>query len=182
MSVSRSPLAVLALGASGLALGCSVLSSLRPNEARCYPPAPDFSEADLVGTWIAGVPDNSDALVIRPDGTYKQEIHVKFAEGAPTEYQSEWQPWRLEYSEDGIAYLHLESYSFCGMNSSISCQQRDGDGYDICQDESVSMENEGILLVLGTNLPDMSPEAEVFYYLHYPMGSEGSWVYIRQEP
>jgi hypothetical protein len=87
----------------------------------------------------------------------------------------------LEYSEDGIAYLHLDDYRFCGMNPSISCKETDGGGYDICRDESISMENEGILLVLGTNTKETPPGAPVYYYLHYPLGSEDSWVYILQE-
>jgi hypothetical protein len=61
------------------------------------------------------------------------------------------------------------------MNSDISCEKRDGDGYDFCQDESILMNGEGILIVLET--PD-----EHYYYLHYPLGSENSYMYRLQEP
>jgi len=120
--------------------------------------------------------------VIRPDGTYKQVVHVEFVEGPPTDFESQWQRWRLEYSEGGIPYLHLNGYRFCGMNPTISCQETDGGGYDICRDESIAMEDEGILLVLGTNTEGTSPEDPQYYYLHYPLGSEDSWVYALQDP
>jgi hypothetical protein len=61
----------------------------------------------LVGRWEAGVPNKSDTIIIRADGKYKQMKHM----GVPiVKYESEWQPWWVEYSETGVLYLHLEQY------------------------------------------------------------------------
>jgi hypothetical protein len=70
------------------------------------------------------------------------------------------------------------------MNPGISCEKREGGGYDFCRDESIKMPNEGILLVLAAKDAQL-PATEVVQYhvrLHYPMGSENSWVYTLQEP
>jgi hypothetical protein len=130
---------------------------------------------------MAGRPGRSDILTIRSDGTYRQEIDVQMAEGPPIVFEGDWQSWMLDFSEAGVAYLHLSGYRFCGMNPALSCAQTDGDGYDFCRDKSLSMDDEGILLVLGTNTEDTPPGSEV-YYLHFPLGSEDSWVYTLRGP
>ncbi len=127
-----------------------------------------------MGTWFAGNPDHSDTLIIRNDGSYKQIVHIKFPKQSPLEYESDWQPWHLE-SKENIVYLHLDGMSFCGMNSEISCNVRSGGGYDFCRDEYLPMNDEGILLVLGTANPNN-------IFLFYPLGSENSYVYSKQEP
>jgi hypothetical protein len=144
------------------------------NAPRCSPPSSSFSESDLIGTWMSGRPDQSDTLIIRADGTYQQIIHIEFPEKSPIDYRSDWQGWHLEYSEDNIPYLHLNGMRFCGMNPAISCEKRDGDGYDFCQDKSMKMNGEGILLMLETT--------DKQYYLHYPLGSENTWIYGQQRP
>ena len=151
----------------------NALSDLIPKENRCLSslPSPDFSEADLVGTWWAGYasyPKRSDTLVIREDGTYKQTIHLD----VPTvDYESDWQRWWLEYHTSGIPYLHLEGMRFCAINPSFNCNDPTGHmvWYDFCEDTSIAMDNEGILIVLGKTLD-------------FPMGSENSWFYHRQVP
>jgi hypothetical protein len=150
---------------------------------RCSPAVGDFSEANLVGTWIAGRPDQMDTLIIRADGTYKQIVHVEFPKRSPIDYESGWQPWNLEYSEDDIAYLHLDGMRFCGMNPSISCDVRDGDGHDFCRNEYLPMNGEGILLVLeASGESSDTNEPNYIYYLHYPLGSENSWTYSLKKP
>jgi hypothetical protein len=55
-----------------------VVSDLMPKENSCLsslPPA-SFSKANLVGTWVARRLGDSDTLIIREDGTYKQIIHL----------------------------------------------------------------------------------------------------------
>lgn len=47
-------IAVVGLAVMAMAGACQVLSSATRSEPRCSPPAGDFSEADLVGTWMAG--------------------------------------------------------------------------------------------------------------------------------
>ena len=160
----------------------STVSSETENAARCPPIPKGFSEADLVGTWVAGRPRHSDTLVIKADGTYKQIVHVDFAEKSPLNYESDWQRWHLEYS-NGFAYLHLDGMRFCGMNSEISCNERNSDGYDFCQDETIDMLNEGILIVLVTSVENPNTkQMQNYASLYYPLGSENSWVYDLQNP
>ncbi len=148
----------------------------QPEEvSRCSPPSATFSEETLAGTWIAGSSGHMDTLIIKTDGTYKQVVHVDLAEGPPIDYESDWQTWYLEYSKDNIPYIHLTGYRFCGMNTDIPCNVRDGDGHDFCRNEYVPMNGEGILIVLET--PN-----EHYYYLHYPLGSENSYMYRFQGP
>ena len=154
---------------------------LRTAGPRCLPPPAVFSEATLVGTWEAGVPRHRDTLTIRADGTYSQRIHVEFPEGPPLDYQTDALPWYLSYSSEGIPYLHLTGYSFCGMNVAIPCTETDGDGHDVCRNERIEMNGEGILLVLATSDAWPTLEEPVYYYLHYPLGSENSYVYARSD-
>ncbi len=150
----------------------------------CSPIPEDFSEAELIGTWMGGWPEHSDILIIKPDKTYKQIIHIEFPERSPIDYESGWQSWRLEYSADQIAYLHLDGYRFCGMNPEIPCEERIGGGYDFCRDETIKMNNEGILLVMTIRDNQLSrtedPGKKIF--LVYPLGSESSWSYHLQRP
>jgi len=126
-----------------------------------------------------------DTLNIREDGTYRQVIHVKLAEGPPISFEGDWQPWRLEYSEDSIPYLHLTGMRFCGMNPDVACDKPDGDGYDFCEDTYLPMKGEGILIVLGNpETKEIPPSAlrQEYINLFYPLGSESSWVYSYQKP
>lgn len=179
-----SEIAIFGVIVLALAAGCYLIMALLGiytavnetlNPMRCPPLAAGFSTEELVGTWIAGTPDHRETLIINSDGTYKQVIHVEFVDKSPTDYESSWQPWRLEYSSDRVGYLHLEGFSFCGMNAGISCEKRDGGGYDFCHDESIEMKSEGILLVFAA-------KGESSIHLAYPLGSEGSWSYHRKEP
>jgi hypothetical protein len=62
----------------------------------CPLPPAGFTKADLIGTWASG---SEDTLILRANGTYKQIMNV------PTtprfEYESDWMPWSITYSEDG---------------------------------------------------------------------------------
>ena len=81
-----------------------------------------FSQADLVGTWVAGsygYPKSSDTLIIRSDGRYKQIIHLEFGS---VEYESDWQAWSFEYRDNGTGYLHLDDYRTCAANTEESCE------------------------------------------------------------
>jgi len=99
-------------------------------------------------------------------------VHIEFSRSSPIDYESDWQPWYVELSEDNIPYLHLTGMRFCGMNPDISCEIRDGGGHDFCRDEYIPMNGEGILIILG----------ERSYNLHYPLGSENSWFYGLENP
>ena len=174
---------VVRLGIIGTCLLC-IISCLpfttkieqQEGVSRCSPPVENFSEKDLVGVWVAQNPNHKDTLTIKANGTYKQVIHIELAdESLPIDYVSDWQAWHLEYSEDNIPYLHLVGMRFCGMNTDISCEIRDGGGYDFCQDKYLRMNGKGILIVLETS-------DGRYNYLHYPLGSEGSWIYSLQKP
>ncbi len=150
---------------------------------RCKPPVGGFSEANLVGTWVARIPTHSDTLIIKADGTYKQIIHIEFTKLPTIDYESDWQRWHLEYSKGTIPYLHLSGYAFCGMNDAIPCARRDGGGYDFCQDKYLPMNGEGILVVLEVLRENPSATgAKYYYFLSYPLGSENSYGYSLQEP
>jgi hypothetical protein len=150
---------------------------------RCAAKGGDFSKDTLIGTWMARIPTHSDTLKIKGDGTYKQIIHIEYAGFPDMNYESDWQPWYLEYSTNNIPYLHLRGYAFCGMNDSIPCDRRDGDGHDFCQNKYVQMNGEGILIVLGGSTKRPSADGPRYYYfLVYPLGSENTYGYDWQGP
>jgi hypothetical protein len=139
---------------------CTLLEEKRDG---CKPPPQNFTKVDLVGTWWAGYvssPKVDDTLIIRADGTYKQTIFLEYDTLPDVYYESDWLPWRIEYFDDGIPYLHLEGMRLCAHNPDISCDQpgggeqdwhafNQGEWLDYCRDEWMLQENEGILLVLG---------------------------------
>jgi len=138
----------------------------------CDPPRDSFSETDLVGTWIAGTPDQRDTLIINPDGTYKQIIHVEFAEELPpTDYESAWPTWWLEDNDISVPVLHLEGWRMCGYNPDVSCDTLGGSCFHMCdvnyQDDPV----EGALYVMGGSELTLT----------LPL-LENSWFYYRQNP
>lgn len=148
----------------------------------CHPPVGDFSEASLVGTWVAGAPDHSEKLIIKADGTYKQIIHAEPPNYQSLDYEGDWKPWHLEYSSDNPPYLHLTGFAFCGATS-IPCGSIDGGGYDFCRDESLPMKGEGILFVIEGHLDNPDPQGPKYIYaLYYPMGSENVYSYSLQTP
>lgn len=146
----------------------------------CHSPVGDFSEASLVGTWVTGVPKHNDKLIIRVDGTYKQIVHAEPPGFPSLDYESDWKPWHLEYSADKLPYLHLTDFAFCGINTDISCDLHDGSGYDFCQNKSIPMKGEGILLVLEGHRDNSDhQEPKYIYTLYYPMGSENVYSYYQ---
>src|SRR5271157_5857224 len=114
----------------------------------CIPPPKGFSEKDLVGTWSAGL--NQDTLIIKSDGTYRQIVHHI---DPNIDYTSGWQRWWLEYHQDGIPYLYLEGMSLCGEDPSWNCSQVANYGDDSCNNHHISVENGEVLLVLGVPRP-----------------------------
>ncbi len=152
----------------------------------CTLPPEGFSQEDLVGKWVAGVPSKKDTLIIREDSTYKQIVHIEYSELPDVDYESDWMPWWLEYTENGIPYLHLQGMRLCGINSDLDCDRPGGSGYDFCKNESIMMNDEGILLALGVPKDMMvSPQGTMpmrGINLWFPAGSENTWVYTLVEP
>ncbi len=82
-------------------------------------------------------------------------------------YESDWQPWRVTYSDKGLPYLHLEGFLMCAYWHQIDC--RTGNTgitpvtvddtkdifadvtywYDVCQKDWVDTPGEGVFVVKG---------------------------------
>ncbi|MBM4424945.1 MAG: hypothetical protein FJ030_16440 [Chloroflexi bacterium] len=168
-------------------------SSQNVEPSGCVLPPEGFSKSDLIGTWVARRLDDIDNLIIREDGTYKQIIHVEFAEKPDVDYESDWQPWRIEFAESGIPYLHLEGMRLCASNPDIDCEQKGGGErdwnaynenfyYDFCQSKSILMSGEGILMVLGVSERWQQPPRGIELNLLVNCTDCGGWVYELQEP
>jgi len=128
----------------------------------CPLPPKGFSESDLVGTWHAIDSLQDSAFIIREDGLYKQTMYVK---RTGFKYESDWQPWRVTYSNKGLPYLHLDGLLMCAYWYGMECTQkvvptvgvgdtRDpfGDAaywYDGCQKKWVDTPGEGVFKVFG---------------------------------
>lgn len=172
------------------ALFLSACSSSQNEEQKgCILPPEGFSESDLIGTWVAGRLDDTDTLIIREDGTYKQIIHIEFAEKPTVDFESDWQPWRIEYTE-GIPYLHMTGMRLCASDPNIDCEQLGGGErdwnaynenfyYDFCQEESVLMPGEGVLIVLGVpeHVTIQRPPRGIALHLLVNCTDCGGWVY-----
>ena len=177
--------ALAALSILGAWIACTavlpILLALEPRSGLpCTSPPRTFSQADLIGTWEAGVPRQRDTLIIREDGTYKQLVHIEYTNLPSVDFESDWQAWWLEERESGIPYLHLQGMRQCGLNPEISCDQIGGGGHDFCRNAQVPMDNEGILLVLGVPRPLIhffGTDAPRGITVVFPAGSETSWDY-----
>ncbi len=125
------------------------------------PPKEGFSESDLVGTWDAMDSLNDSTIIIRGDDRYKQTMYVK---RTGFKYESDWQPWRITYSEKGLPYLHLEGLLMCAYWDQIDCSTGKTDiepggpakdiygdatyWYDFCQKKWIETPGEGVFMVL----------------------------------
>jgi hypothetical protein len=135
---------------AGALMLCGCLS-LPSREGSCAPPPKTFQESDLVGTW-GGAPGNSSGttLILKGDHTYK-EIYNNKTTGQS--YECGWQRWSLEYRANGIPHLHLKGMRLCDEGEEY-CQMESGGGgkwlwRDFCDNASIIMRDEVILLVLG---------------------------------
>lgn len=129
-------------------------------DASACPPLPkDFTESDLVGTWIGKYFGNIDRLIIRADGTYKQIY--KFNTNEPSGFESDWQEWRIEYDPHGYIRLHLTGMRRCdGLDSECNNPGGGLPSGDLvinpCEETSLTYpKNEVILFVTGSlsNVP-----------------------------
>lgn len=167
----------------------SACSLNEDQSAGCIPPSKEFTESDLVGTWTAGPNSRRDTLVIRGDGKYKQSIHL---ESPAIDYESDWQDWQIEYSENGLPYLHMEGMRLCAYAPDlIDCEQIGGGNedqhafnggywYDFCEKKMVLMPNEGVLIVLG--VPEQFVQPPRGITLRLLMYTEDGWGYQLAEP
>jgi len=131
-----------------LVLSLSACIFFEQKEASCPVPV-NFSEKEIIGTWVTGLDISHDTLIIKENRTYKQIIHVQ----TPAfDYESDWLPWSLKISDIGLPYLYLEGMRLCVYWDGYDCQKIGGttdEWYDFCKQEWVKMPLEGILIVLG---------------------------------
>jgi hypothetical protein len=172
--------------------GCSLLPG---RSARCATPE-DFSERDLVGTWVSKVNTEyaSDTLVIRGDHTYRQVIEL---EDPAYHFESDWQEWELQLSDNQVAYLQLEGLRLYGYAPNLIDQGvvGGGDGWfiDFCQDPvemtdgtdvypGVQMPaGKGLLVVVSVPQPFVQPPRGIQLVL-LPSSEASSWFYELEEP
>lgn len=141
-------------------LGCSScvpseseeVASTPARDWRCSPLPDTFDQTDLVGTWTSKRGNlSTDTIVIHEDGTFRQTFHRRANNYF---YESPWNRWWLERKTSGGVYLHLEGMHYC-ISTDEMCEREGGGGgnwtfYDKCEGRSVSMVNEVILVVTGT--------------------------------
>lgn len=137
----------------------------------------DFTKNDLIGTWVADYANgNIDIIIIREDDKYKQI----FSSTAPElSFESDWQNWWIEQRDSGYFRLHLEGMHQCSDLESI-CQNPGGgidsdlfSNIDYCEDTTIAMEREVILIVTGTQYN--VPKGIV---LRHPQISGSDWSYM----
>lgn len=122
-----------------------------------------FSESSLIGHWGGSRETAWDStIIIREDGRYKQILCI---ERTGFKYESDWLPWRVTYSDQGLPYLHLEGLLMCAYWGQMDCSTGEtniepvevgdtGDPftgeyywYDYCQEEWVDTPDEGVFLL-----------------------------------
>ncbi len=149
------------------------------------PPLPEtFTEADLIGTWVAEYHDSSttDMLILRQDGKYKQifDSYIHF--------ESDWQNWWIEYRPSGFLRLHLEGMRRCDSIESL-CEKEDGGllenmwAVDECENEMIRMPGEIVLIVTG--VPERYLNVPRRIELQHARLAGSDWYYtfrLQEEP
>jgi len=140
---------------------------------------------DLIGTWYSGGPMRNETLIFRGDGTYKQIIHVEYASKPDLDYESGWQPWRTEYTNQGL-YIYLKSMSLCAYAPDLAdCQHAAGkkglwrNYCDNTNGEEKVTDDEGILIVMGVPALIQPPRG---IQLRTMTLDEFPWGYDLKEP
>lgn len=81
-------------------------------------PPRNLQESDLIGIWEVQYDNNSiDKLIIREDGTYKQQY-----QNMDTNYvfESGWSPFWIEKISDGRVYIHFEGARYYSSGERIA--------------------------------------------------------------
>ena len=158
----------------------SMISACENSRPKCISPAKVFSEKDLVGTWVAGLPQDSDTLIIESNGTYRQIVHIEERQ----DYESGPNRWWLEFNENNIPYLHLEGMSLCGYNTDISCNEKGGTVYNYCPNAPKQSSDEVILIILGIKKTPLdllfNGNKKIDFHLFYPSLDNGWFYYPKQ--
>jgi len=129
----------------------------RTPTANCPPLPENFKEADLIGTWVAEYTFDTDTLILREDGKYKQ-IYDNPKTGF--HYESDWQTWWIEYREVGYLWLHLDGMRRCDDLPDVCKQEGGGTGrrtIDSCEYVDVPQRGEVVLVVTGASEKEHPP-------------------------
>jgi hypothetical protein len=84
-----------------------LFSGCKVYQDELYQSPPDVQDSDLVGTWVANYESpaiGTDKLIIRADGTFRQE----FDNPEGYHFETPWNSWHLEKLQNGSVYVHLE--------------------------------------------------------------------------
>jgi len=166
----------------------STPTNLSSSIAKCPPLPPSFKTEDLFGTWVASYHggNDTDTLVIRGDGTYRQTYDDPLAS---FHYESDWQKWSIEYRQSGYLRLHLEGMHRCDEFLSTCARQNGGinpeefTAIDYCENQVIEMPDEVVLIVTG--VPDIDKTAfprGITLRQTRLAGSEWTWSFRLQDP
>jgi len=134
----------------------------------------NFTESDLIGTWIGKYFGDVDKLIIRDDGTYKQIYSSDFIN-----FEREWQKWWTEYDSHGYLRLHLEGMRRCD-GSKETCNKPGGglpngkQALNPCEPGGLDFNQEVILFVTGST---SNPPKGIMLQQGKIEGSEWSYTF-----
>jgi len=152
-------------------------------ETQSCPALPSsFTEADLVGTWVASYSLNdTDTLILKDDHIYKQIYNDP---DGGLRYESEWLEWEIEHRESGYVRIQLKGMRRAGELESIF--NRDGGGIDPelfraiddCEGNLIEMPDEIVLIASGASYP--TPRGILLHQTRLA-GSEWTWSFALVE-
>ncbi len=166
-----------------MVLATILLATCKAEEPSGCPRPPDgFSSASLVGTWGGTIDTAWDStIIISADGRYKQIMSIK---RTGFKYESDWLPWHLEYSQQGVAYLHLKSMMLCGAYYyDVECTEKNAitgfgtNWYDACQQKWDYIYDEGVFQVYPGSTPQ---KTRLIPFTKSSEGSTGPWYTLRE--
>lgn len=151
------------------------------NKIESCPSLPEnFAKDHLVGSWIGSYFENTERLLIREDGTYKQIFSNDFLN-----FESDWQEWYIEYDPNGYVRLHMVGMRRCdGLESECNDPGGGLPGHTFvinpCENNSMTYpDNEVILFVTGS-LSDV-PRGIMLQQAAFA-GSDWSYTFRLEEP
>jgi len=163
-----------------LMFACAITQ--KQEENICKVPPEGFSEDDLWGTWVARRLENSDTLIFREDGKYKQIIHIETPE---INYESDWNTWKLHQSDDEIPRLYLDGMRLCVYLFEADCERIGTDGgvwWDMCSKKAIEMPTDkGVVMVLGVSERIKQPSRGILLILPMRFTDGNAWIYEQQE-
>ena len=174
-----------------------VLGACRREEpSTCPLPPPEFSEADLIGTWSAIGSQGNNTILISADGQYRQFMSVQ---RTGFKYESSWLPWRITYSDQGLPYLHLKGLLMCAYWDQMDCTGETGIEpftpgdtkdpfanttywYDGCQKKWIDTPGEAVFMIFGVQSTFIMPSRGIMLvpFTKNPDGASGPAFQLRE--